>query len=668
MRRSLKLSLFALVLARTRGRFAGLLRRPEVRDAHRRRAGPARSAPTPHRGRGARRRGPRARRRTTSSCRPADQAVADGDTVVLNRARPLRAHRGRRRRSEVYVTALSVDEALEQLGYRADGLVLSRQPQRAPPAGRHGADGHHAQGRRRSSPTVRSAWSPPPPATAGDLLAEQGITLSGHRPRQPLPDPAAAGPHAPAGLPGAGQRGHRDRRRAATRRVETDDPDAFEGDREGHAPRASTASRSPPTASPSSTASRPPASSSAPTVTRAPVDRAGHRRHQGRARPARPSADGLNWAALAAVRVRRPAQRRQRAPATTAACTSSRRRHLARRRRRPATPAAGLARSEQTAGRSCSTPLAVPASGRTAVPACSADPAPLSTSPTGPTGCWARPRSASWPSSSTCVRPSSSGRTSCTTPTRSGGSCAPRSCARTTSCCEVGPGPGLADPRAAAGRRRASSPSRSTPGWPTSCPRTVAERDPDLADRLTVRRPPTRCGSPSCPARRPRRWSPTCPTTSPSRCCCTCSSCFPTLGPGAGPGAGRRWPSGWPRPPGSDAYGVPSVKAAWYGEVRRAGAVGRRVFWPEPNVDSGLVAPGPPAAPAGRPAGHLRRGRRRLRHPAQGAARGPRRLGGQPGGRRDPAAGRRHRPDHPRRAAVGDRLRPAGGDRPVRQR
>ena len=42
--------------------------------------------------------------------------------------------------------------------------------------------------------------------------------------------------------------------------------------------------------------------------------------------------------------------------------------------------------------------------------------------------------------------------------------------------------------------------------------------------------------------------------------------------------------------PGSSAYGVPSVKAAWYGEVRRAGSVGRRVFWPEPNVDSGLVA------------------------------------------------------------------------------
>jgi 16S rRNA (adenine1518-N6/adenine1519-N6)-dimethyltransferase len=42
--------------------------------------------------------------------------------------------------------------------------------------------------------------------------------------------------------------------------------------------------------------------------------------------------------------------------------------------------------------------------------------------------------------------------------------------------------------------------------------------------------------------------------------------------------------------PGGKAYGVPSVKAAWYGEVRRAGNVGRRVFWPEPNVDSGLVS------------------------------------------------------------------------------
>jgi 16S rRNA (adenine1518-N6/adenine1519-N6)-dimethyltransferase len=42
--------------------------------------------------------------------------------------------------------------------------------------------------------------------------------------------------------------------------------------------------------------------------------------------------------------------------------------------------------------------------------------------------------------------------------------------------------------------------------------------------------------------------------------------------------------------PGSRVYGVPSVKARWYGDVRRAGAVPRTVFWPAPNVDSGLVA------------------------------------------------------------------------------
>jgi len=42
--------------------------------------------------------------------------------------------------------------------------------------------------------------------------------------------------------------------------------------------------------------------------------------------------------------------------------------------------------------------------------------------------------------------------------------------------------------------------------------------------------------------------------------------------------------------PGSRTYGVPSVKAAWYADVRRAGSVSRSVFWPAPNVDSGLVS------------------------------------------------------------------------------
>jgi 16S rRNA (adenine1518-N6/adenine1519-N6)-dimethyltransferase len=57
--------------------------------------------------------------------------------------------------------------------------------------------------------------------------------------------------------------------------------------------------------------------------------------------------------------------------------------------------------------------------------------------------------------------------------------------------------------------------------------------------------------------------------------------------------------------PGEPAYGVPSVKAAWWASVRRAGAVPRSVFWPVPNVDSGLVAftrREPPASAAGREA------------------------------------------------------------------
>jgi 16S rRNA (adenine1518-N6/adenine1519-N6)-dimethyltransferase len=43
-------------------------------------------------------------------------------------------------------------------------------------------------------------------------------------------------------------------------------------------------------------------------------------------------------------------------------------------------------------------------------------------------------------------------------------------------------------------------------------------------------------------------------------------------------------------PPGSKVYGVPSVKAAWFGQARRVGLIGRNVFWPRPNVDSGLVS------------------------------------------------------------------------------
>jgi uncharacterized protein YabE (DUF348 family) len=103
-------------------------------------------------------------------------AVGDGDTVVLNRARPLAltvdgVH------SDVYTTALSVDGALDELGYRADDLVLSAsRSERLPLDGMDlsvqtpKAVTLIADGQRRAVTTTA--------ATAGDLLAEQGIALS----------------------------------------------------------------------------------------------------------------------------------------------------------------------------------------------------------------------------------------------------------------------------------------------------------------------------------------------------------------------------------------------------------------------------------------------------------------------------------------------------------
>ena len=41
--------------------------------------------------------------------------------------------------------------------------------------------------------------------------------------------------------------------------------------------------------------------------------------------------------------------------------------------------------------------------------------------------------------------------------------------------------------------------------------------------------------------------------------------------------------------PGSKVYGVPSAKLAWYASAQRVGTVPPKVFWPVPNVDSGLV-------------------------------------------------------------------------------
>jgi predicted ribosomally synthesized peptide with SipW-like signal peptide len=103
------------------------------------------------------------------------EAIADGDAVVVNRARPLELTVDGVSR-QVYVTALSVDEALAQLGYRADDLVLSASRSERLPL-----DGMQltistpkeivlvADGQQRVVSTTA--------ATAGALLEEQGITL-----------------------------------------------------------------------------------------------------------------------------------------------------------------------------------------------------------------------------------------------------------------------------------------------------------------------------------------------------------------------------------------------------------------------------------------------------------------------------------------------------------
>jgi resuscitation-promoting factor RpfB len=223
--------------------------------------------------------------------------VADGDTVVLNRARPLTLTVDGVE-SEVYVTALSVDEALDQLGYRTDGLVVS-----ASRSDRLPLDGMAlsittpkdvtlvVDGQERVVTTTA--------ATAGDLLAEQGVVLGATDRTSLYPDQALL-----ARMRLQVFRVQVDEVAVPTpleyETVETEDPDAFEGDdtvtQEGVEGEQVTTYRV--TVTDGVETGREQLST---TVTREPVDElvtVGTK-----ARPASsgntPSADGLNWAALA---------------------------------------------------------------------------------------------------------------------------------------------------------------------------------------------------------------------------------------------------------------------------------------------------------------------------------------------------------------------------------
>ena len=225
----------------------------------------------------------------------ADQALADGDAVVLSRARPLQLTVDGVSR-EVHVTALSVEEALDQLGMRADGLQVSAsRSERLPLEGMQLTITTPKQVVLVADGSERVVTTTA--ATAGDLLAEQGIALSdtdrtslrlgqGLLNQMRLQVFRVQVSEVTVTAP------------VAHGRVETPDGAAFEGDDEvtqrGVPGEQATTYRV--TVVDGLETDREQLSTA---VTRAPVDE--HVKVGTKARPANsPTADGLNWAALAA--------------------------------------------------------------------------------------------------------------------------------------------------------------------------------------------------------------------------------------------------------------------------------------------------------------------------------------------------------------------------------
>ena len=262
--------------------------------------------------------------------------------------------------------------------------------------------------------------------------------------------------------------------------------------------------------------------------------------------------------------------------------------------------------------------------------------------------CSGRPRCVRSPPGSASARPSSAGRTSSSTPTRCAGSCAPPASAADDVVARGRPGLGSLTLGAARRGRARSIAVEIDPVLAGALPRdrrgARARRTP-TGSRWS---PPTRCGSTALPGaaadragREPALQRRRC------RCCCTCWRCCPSLRARAGDGAGRGR-----RPAGRAArarkvYGVPSVKAAWYADVRRAG-VGRPqrlLAGAQRRLRPGRLDPPRAADRPRRPASEVfavvdaafAQRRKTLRAAL-------RRLGRLAGGRRARAARGRHRP------------------------
>src|SRR6186713_960237 len=120
-------------------------------------------------------------------------------------------------------------------------------------------------------------------------------------------------------------------------------------------------------------------------------------------------------------------------------------------------------------------------------------------------------------------------------------------------------------------------------------PETVAERAPALAGRLTVHgRDATRLTAAELPAPAPTALVANLPYNVAVPVVLHLLAELPSLAGGLVM-VQKEVADRLTAEPGGKSYGIPTAKLAWYARARPAGRVPPAVFWPVPNVDSGLV-------------------------------------------------------------------------------
>jgi len=120
-------------------------------------------------------------------------------------------------------------------------------------------------------------------------------------------------------------------------------------------------------------------------------------------------------------------------------------------------------------------------------------------------------------------------------------------------------------------------------------PQTVADRAPALADRLTVHSgDATRLAAADLPAPAPTALVANLPYNVAVPVVLHLLAELPSLTGGLVM-VQKEVADRLTAEPGGKSYGIPTAKLAWYARARPAGRVPPAVFWPVPNVDSGLV-------------------------------------------------------------------------------